>query len=138
GLGRLLGDVPFLRTLAANRIDGLTVEELDDGTTILRLTGTHKPTFNVYRLDEPSRLVVDIAGSERGKVVPRIPLDTWACGRVTIDPVKERDARLVRVVVELKREASYIVVPDEETLVVTVTPREVPPEAYFARKSAGQ
>ena len=30
-----------------NRIDGLTIEELDDGTTILRLDGSAKPTFNV-------------------------------------------------------------------------------------------
>src|SRR5688500_98058 len=29
-----------------NRIDGLTVEEQDDGTTTLRLLGSAKPTFN--------------------------------------------------------------------------------------------
>ncbi len=123
---------------AANRVDGLTVEELDDGTTILRLRGTAKPTFNVYRLDDPDRLVVDIAKSARGSVVPHVPLDTWACGRVTVEGVSERDAKLVRVVVQLKREASYIVVPDGEELVVTVTPREVPPEQYFARQSAAK
>jgi type IV pilus assembly protein PilQ len=122
--------------VAPNRIDGLTIEELDDGTTTLRLAGSAKPTFNVYRLADPDRLVVDIAASERGKVVPHLPLDNWACGRLSVDDVVEQDAMLVRLVVELKREASYIVVPDGETLVVTVTPRQVPPEAYFARKSA--
>ncbi|MEM6292673.1 MAG: type IV pilus secretin PilQ [Myxococcota bacterium] len=120
----------------SNRVDGLAVEELDDGTTILRLQGTNKPTFNVYRLSDPDRLVVDIAKSAKGSVVPHVPLDTWACGRVTVKGVSEREAKLVRVVVELKREASYIVVPDGDALVVTVTPREVPPEAYFSRKSA--
>jgi hypothetical protein len=123
---------------ALGRIDGLTVSELDDGSTVLRLQGDKKPTFNVYRLDDPARLVVDISASERGSVVPHVPLDTWACGRVTIDSVEERDARLVRVVVELKREASYIVVPKDDELVVTITPREIAPEAYFARKSADQ
>ncbi|MCA9710117.1 MAG: AMIN domain-containing protein, partial [Myxococcales bacterium] len=123
---------------ALNRIDGLSVEELDDGTTVLRVTGSRKPTFNVYRLSDPERLVVDIAGSEPGKVVPHVPLDTWACGRVTVDGVQERDANLVRLVIELKRESSYIVLPKGEQLVVTVTPREVAPEAYFARKSAQQ
>ncbi|MEX1368144.1 MAG: type IV pilus secretin PilQ [Nannocystaceae bacterium] len=119
-----------------NRIDGLSVEELDDGTTVLRVQGTRKPTFNVYRLSDPERLVVDIAGSEPGKVVPHVPLDTWACGRVTVDGVAERDAALTRLVVELKREASYIVLPKGPELVVTVTPREIAPEAYFARRSA--
>lgn len=121
-----------------NQVDGLSVEELDDGTTVLRLQGTSKPTFNVYRLDDPDRLVVDIAKSAKGSVVPHVPLDTWACGRVTVNGVSERGANLVRVVVELKREASYIVVPDGDSLVVTVTPREMPPEAYFARKSAAK
>ena len=122
----------------SNRIDGLRVEELDDGTTVLRVQGSRKPTFNVYRLSGPDRLVVDIASSEPGKVVPHVPLDTWACGRVTVDGVTERDATLVRLVVELKRESSYIVLPKGSELVVTVTPREVAPEAYFARKSADQ
>lgn len=119
-----------------NRIDGLSVEELDDGTTVLRVQGTRKPTFNVYRLSDPERLVVDIASSEPGTVVPHVPLDTWACGRVTVDGVAERDATLTRLVVELKREASYIVLPKGPELVVTVTPREIAPEAYFARRSA--
>jgi len=121
-----------------NRIDGLTVEELDDGTTVLRVQGSRKPTFNVYRLSDPERLVVDVAGSEPGKVVPHVPLDTWACGRVTVDGVQERDTNLVRVVVSLKREASYIVLPKDGELVITVTPREMAPEAYFAHKSAAE
>ena len=52
-----------------NQIDGLTVEELADGTTILRVLGHVEPTFNVYRLSDPDRLVVDIAKSERTPMV---------------------------------------------------------------------
>ncbi|MEM7157723.1 MAG: type IV pilus secretin PilQ [Myxococcota bacterium] len=134
----LLAASPPTKAAETNRIDGLSVEELDDGTTVLRVTGSRKPTFNVYRLSSPERLVVDIAGSEPGKVVPHVPLDTWACGRVTVDGVSERDASLVRLVVELKRDASYIVLPKGDELVITVTPRQVAPEAYFARKSANE
>lgn len=123
---------------AVNQIDGLTVQELDDGTTILRLSGNVKPTFNVYRLSSPDRLVVDISSSERGKAVPHVPVDSWAVGRVTISSVTEHDSKLARVVVNLKRESSYIVVPKGKDLVVTVTPKDVAPEAYFARKSAGK
>ncbi|EDM74732.1 type IV pilus secretin PilQ [Plesiocystis pacifica SIR-1] len=122
----------------ANRIDGLTVEELEDGTTILRLSGHVEPTFNVYRLSSPDRLVVDVSASERGEAVPHVPVDSWAVGRVSIRSVEERDSKLARVTVELKREASYIVVPKGKDLVITVTPKEVAPEAYFARKSAGK
>jgi type IV pilus assembly protein PilQ len=123
---------------AVNQIDGLTVEELDDGTTILRLLGNLEPTFNVYRLSDPDRLVVDISKSERGKAVPHVPVDSWAVGRVTISSVEEHDRDVARVVVNLKRESSYIVVPKGPDLVITITPKEVAPEAYFARKSAGK
>ncbi len=132
------GLAPLVAMGDLNRVDGLTVEELDDGTTTLRFQGNAEPTYNVYRLTNPDRLVIDLSGSRRGKVVPRVPLDTWAAGNVSVADVEEAGAQLVRVTVQLKREASYIVVPDRNDLVVTVTPREVPPEAYFARKSAGQ
>ncbi len=75
-----------------NQIDGLTVEELADGTTILRVLGHVEPTFNVYRLSDPDRLVVDIAKSERGKAVPHVPVDSWAVGRVSITSVDELDS----------------------------------------------
>jgi type IV pilus assembly protein PilQ len=121
-----------------NQIDGLTVEEFADGTTILRVLGHVEPTFNVYRLSDPDRLVVDIAKSERGKAVPHVPVDSWAVGRVSITSVDEHDSKLARVVVNLKRESSYIVVPKGRDLAITITPKEVAPEAYFARKSAGE
>ncbi|MFO7563708.1 MAG: type IV pilus secretin PilQ [Enhygromyxa sp.] len=121
-----------------NQIDGLTVEELEDGTTILRLLGSLEPTFNVYRLSDPDRLVVDLSKSERGKAVPHVPVDSWAVGRVTISSVEEHGSKLARVVVNLKRESSYIVMPTGSELVVTITPKEVAPEAYFARMSAGK
>jgi type IV pilus assembly protein PilQ len=121
-----------------NQIDGLTVEELADGTTILRVLGHVEPTFNVYRLSDPDRLVVDIAKSERGKAVPHVPVDSWAVGRVSITSVEEHDSTLARVVVNLKRESSYIVVPKGRDLAITITPKDVAPEAYFARKSAGE
>lgn len=123
---------------SVNSIDGLSVEELDDGTTILRLRGTVEPTFNVYRLPDPDRLIVDISKSERGEAVPHVPVDSWAVGRVTISTVEEQESTLARVVVNLKREASYIVVPKGRDLVVTITPKQIAPEAYFARKSAGK
>jgi type IV pilus assembly protein PilQ len=126
------------KTSTLNQIDGLTIEELDDGTTSLRLEGSKVATFNVYRLPDPDRLVVDISASERGKAVPHVDVDSWAVGRVSISSISEQDSPLTRVVVQLKREASYIVVPKRNELVITITPKDIAPEAYFKRKSAGK
>ena len=60
--GDLLPDLPLASVNTPNRINGLTIIEQDDGSSILRLKGTQKPTFNVYRLSNPDRLVVDISG----------------------------------------------------------------------------
>jgi type IV pilus assembly protein PilQ len=121
-----------------NKINGLAIEELDDGTTVLKFKGTSEATFNVTRLSNPERLVVDIAGSQRGTVVPHAPVDSWAVGSVEVESVTEQGSKITRVVVSLKRDSSYIVVPKGRQLAVTVTPREVAPEAYFAAKGAGQ
>ena len=121
-----------------NRVDGLSIDESEDGTTTLLLRGTSKATFNVYRLEGPDRLVVDISSAARGKVVPFISADTWAVGRVNIAPISEGGGEVLRVTVDLKRESSYLVVPAGNDLNITVTPSEVPPEAYFSRKSANQ
>ena len=97
------------KSQALNEIDGLTIEELDDGTTVLKLKGSREATFNVTRLSSPDRLVVDISGSQRGKAVPHAPVDSWAVGNVDIESVKEQGAKVTRVVVSLKRDSSYIV-----------------------------
>ena len=123
---------------ATNTLAGLRVVEGDDGSVTLRLAGSAAPTYNVYRLEAPDRLVVDVAAARRGKVVPRLPLDTWAAGPVTVEEVREPGGRIVRLTVALKRPSSYIVVPDGRDLVVTITPRTAPPESYFARKSAAE
>ena len=121
-----------------NRIDGLRVVESEDGTTTLVLSGTREATFNVYRLDAPDRLVLDISAAEAGKVVPYVSADTWAVGRVDLGVVTEGGGRLLRVTIDLKRDSSYLVVPAGRDLNITVTPHDVPPEAYFARKSAAE
>ncbi len=121
-----------------NRIESLSVQETEDGSTTLRLRGSAKPTFNVYRLSSPDRLVIDVSRAQRGKVVPHVPVDTWAVGRVAVSTVDDADSRSARIVIDLKRAISYIVVPKGDELIVTVTPKEMPPEAYFSRKSAGK
>ena len=91
-------------------VDGVLggVEELPDGTTILRLLGHVEPTFNVYRLSDPDRLVVDIAKSERGKAVPQVPVDSWAVGRVTISSVEGAAGALLGTKLILNELVAYL------------------------------
>ncbi|TPV93314.1 MAG: type IV pilus secretin PilQ [Myxococcales bacterium FL481] len=134
--GQAAAEPPSRRTaVRLNELKHLRIEEVTDGTTTLRLTGTGEPTFNVYRLSDPERVVVDIAGSRPKGVVPRAIVDNWAVGRVRIDAVREQGVALSRVVVELKRDASYIIVPAGKDLLVTITPQAEPPARYFDEQS---
>ncbi|MEE9382748.1 MAG: type IV pilus secretin PilQ [Nannocystaceae bacterium] len=121
-----------------NELKGLRIEELRDGTTTLRLIGSRKPTFNVYRLADPDRVIVDLSGSRPKGVVPQAVVDNWTVGRVRITAAQEDGSSLSRVIVGLKRDASYIIVPSGNDLLVTITPRDLPPEAYFGRQSAAK
>lgn len=120
-----------------DQLSRLSIREGNDGSTVVRIRGAIKPTFNAYRLQGPERLVIDLANTMRGPAVsPDVLADTWACGRVTTDNVDVDGATLTRVSIELKRASSYYVIPDGTELVITIAPRQVPPETYFARQSA--
>ncbi len=113
-----------------NRITSVRSHEAE-GTTTIHIRGTSSPTFSVYKLDRPSRVVVDLAkssldlGKDAGKAVWR--LNTWAVGEVTAHASRDQD---VRVVVNLARPSTYKVEAVGGEVVVKITSREAPSAAY--------
>ena len=50
-----------------NSLTGLDVKPSADGAQVL-VRGTRPPTFTVFRLNDPDRLVVDVASADAGAV----------------------------------------------------------------------
>ncbi len=112
-----------------------SVESKDvNGTTKILVRGSSTPTFTVYKLERPARVVVNIASSKMagslaaddGKATWRI--NSWAVGDVAMHPLAGAGASVTRVVVNLARPATYKVNAHGDDVLVIVTPRDPPPK----------
>jgi type IV pilus assembly protein PilQ len=105
------------------------IESRDDGaSSIVTIKGTSTPTFTVYKLEKPERVVVDVANARLDADVDGpVVVNGWAVTQVAAQALGERDAALVRVIVGFARPSSYRVQAVGNDVVVTVTAREAPP-----------
>jgi type IV pilus assembly protein PilQ len=102
-------------------------------TTTLRIQGSSTPTFTVYKLENPSRVVVDVVGTtlnsklirNESKVVWDI--NSWAVGQVSAHTISKSRGNVVRVVVGLSRDSRYSVRASGKDVLVEVTAKTAPP-----------
>ncbi|HWN67956.1 MAG TPA: hypothetical protein VNM90_09965, partial [Haliangium sp.] len=113
------------------------------GTMRIRIRGTHEPTFTVYKLDYPARVVVDITGAVldqklTGEAQSKAtwPLNAWAVNQLAVYELHDvandgtsqgSQQNLVRVVVGMARPGSYRAEAEGRDVVVTITPQEPEP-----------
>ncbi|WP_428261910.1 type IV pilus secretin PilQ [Haliangium sp.] len=113
------------------------------GTMQVRVRGTREPTFTVYKLDYPSRVVVDIAGAVLDRKLTgddehkaTWSANGWSVGQISIyelhgvgaDGSTQGDEQsLVRVVVGMARPGSYRAEADGKDVVITITPEQPAP-----------
>lgn len=102
-------------------VDGVRVEPGADGTrVILDLNGP--ATESLFTLDNPSRVVVDLAGTTLNRQRVRLPAGGGLVRRIRVGP---RDGGVLRVVFEVapdvKARASHAAVAGSHRLVVELT-----------------
>lgn len=104
--------------------------EAPPGTTTIRIRGTATPTFTVYKLERPERVVIDLANAA---LDPKLsgrdasadwPVNSWSVSSVAGHAVAGSDRSTVRFIVHLARSASYQVDAKGRDLVVVITPHE--------------
>jgi type IV pilus assembly protein PilQ len=119
---------------AVNRLHELVVVQ-KDGHSAIRLGGTATPTFTVYKLETPPRVVIDVARA-LSALGPRSDervtwsAGTWEVSQVQVHPADEPG--VVRIAVALARPGSYDVRADGKDVVITVRADEVRPVAAAA------
>ncbi len=113
------------------------------GDTVILIRGTSTPTFTVYKLDRPARVIVDVSNAamssrlERGDSEKATwQVNTWAVGNVSAHAVGSARGSVVRVVVGLARPGSYKVRAVENDVRVTITSRDAPPVDNSAAQRA--
>ncbi|WP_152629427.1 type IV pilus secretin family protein [Haliangium ochraceum] len=112
------------------------------GTMQIRIRGTQEPTFTVYKLDYPARVVVDITGAELDRKLTgesdhkaSWPVNGWAVNQLSVyelhdvagDGASQGGHSLVRVVVGMARPGTYHAEARGRDVMVTVTPQEAQP-----------
>ncbi len=119
----------------ANKADRTIVglsSKAESAQTTLRIKGSATPTFTVYKLENPDRIVVDIVGSSLSSKLRKDgdkavwSVNSWAVGQVSAHNMSKSSGELVRVVVGLSRASSYQVKAIGNDVVVEVTAKSKP------------
>ncbi len=113
-----------------NEVRAVTFTD-DGGVTRVNVRGAETPTFTVYKLERPSRVVIDLphtrlADALRGhETAALIQPNTWAVSTIA---AQQLDDGAVRVIVTMARPGRYDVKTQGNELVVMVMPRDAAPK----------
>ena len=121
---------PPARADSKNEVRAVTFDE-ESGITRVHVRGAQTPTFTVYKLERPSRVVIDLpqarlAEALRGhESAAVLTPSTWAVSTIA---AQQLDDGAVRVIVTLARPGRYDVKTEGNELVVMVMPRDPAPK----------
>ena len=73
-----------------NGVSKLSVGE-DGQTTVVTIRGTTTPTFTVYKLERPERVVVDLANARLTGDVEPTAVNSWAVAQVAAQALSGED-----------------------------------------------
>ncbi len=129
-----------------NEVRGVTFDE-DGGATRVHVRGAQTPTFTVYKLEKPTRVVIDVPQARLAEAVRGhdssmvLSPNTWAVSTIAAQQLED-GGDVVRVIVTLARPGRYDVKTDGNEVIVTVVARDAAPktanpaELEAARKQA--
>jgi type IV pilus assembly protein PilQ len=102
-----------------NPIRAIEVVERD-GAVELAIQGTRSPSYTVFKLQDPPRLVVDLAGADVSRVPS--PVQVGKAGVLAVSTAQYKDERSAvgRVIIALEGPRRYEVAPRGDAVVVRV------------------
>src|SRR5438067_6672013 len=112
---------------ALNRVASVEV----DGSRVV-VHGSGRPDYTVFKLDQPARLVVDLAFADVTRASAPAAVHKNGISGVSVAQFDEGESRIGRVVVALEGDASYDIATRGNDLVLTIAAPSVPPAAVRA------
>ena len=110
---------------APNAIGSIGVAERG-GAVELDIRGSRAPSYTVFKLQDPPRLVVDIAGGDVSAVPSPLPVGKGGVIGVSTAQYKDEKSAVGRVIVALDPSVRYEVSPKGDSVVVRVQPTDAP------------
>jgi type IV pilus assembly protein PilQ len=107
------------RAAEPNLVRAIDVAETAGGVE-LAIQGTRAPSYTVFKLQDPPRLVVDLAGADVSQVPS--PVEVGRAGVIAVSTAQYKDERSAvgRVIVALEGPRRYEVAPRGDAVVVKV------------------
>jgi type IV pilus assembly protein PilQ len=118
----LLGALAPLATAGAaeaDRIREISVAERDGGLELV-IQGDRPPSYSVFKLQDPQRLVIDMAGADVSAVASPTPVGKAGVVSVSTAQYKDERSAVGRVIVTLDGPRKYEVAPRGEAVVVRI------------------
>src|ERR1044071_1081001 len=115
------GTVPSQAADKTGRVWGSKVSE-SDGDTAISIAASAKPTFTTYKLERPSRVVIDISGARLGDLEVPFDAGTYAVGAVSASTSEDEGGARTRVVLTLRQPADYKIESRGNDILVRVLP----------------
>jgi type IV pilus assembly protein PilQ len=115
-----------------NEVRAVTFDEDGGGVTRVHVRADQTPTFTVYKLERPSRVVIDVPQAHLAEAVrghestATFTAGTWAVGNIAAQELDDGGS-VVRVIVTLARPGRYDVKTEGSEVVVSVEPRDPKP-----------
>ena len=123
------------RAAESNAIQALDVADRD-GAIELSIRGSRPPSYTVFRAQDPSRLVVDLADADVSAVASPVEVRKGGVLAVTTAQYKDSRSAVGRVIVALEGTPRYEVVPRGEAVVVRILREGTEPQGTGAQASA--
>ncbi len=120
---------------APNAIRAIDVADRT-GAVELDIRGSRAPSYTVFKLQDPPRLVVDIAGGDVSAVPSPLAVGKGGVIGVSTAQYKDEKSAVGRVIVALDPSARYEVSPKGDSVVVRVHPADAPAAVAQATPAA--
>jgi len=112
----------------ANAVRAIDVGDAG-GALELAIRASRAPSYTVFKLQEPPRLVVDLAGADVTGVASPVAVNRGGVLQITTAQYKDERSAVGRVIIALAPQARYEVAPRGDAVVVRVTSEGAPAAA---------
>src|SRR5512137_2676214 len=93
-----------------------------DGAVEVEIRATRAPSYTVFKLQDPPRLVVDVSNGDVSGVASPIRVDRGGVASVSTAQYEDEKTSVGRVIIGLDASAGYEVAPQGEAVRVKVLP----------------
>ena len=115
---------PWASQPSPNVIRAIDVAD-QGGAVEIAIRGSRAPSYTVFRLQDPSRLVVDVAGGDVSAVTSPIRVDKGGVSEVSTAQYQDEHTSVGRIVIALDGSTRYEVTPQDDSVLVKLSPGPV-------------